>query len=62
VHVTGCSATSRTGFDKAWQLPNLFQVNTNGGGERSVLMAEEENVLFTVISRALSGEKFEWEI
>lgn len=33
VHTTGCSATSSTGFDEAWQLPNLFEVNTNPGGE-----------------------------
>lgn len=61
-HTTGCSATSRTGFDEAWQLPNLFEVNTNPGGEGGVPAAEKENVLLTVISCVFSGAKSEWGI
>lgn len=49
-HKTGCSATSRTGFNKAWQLPNLFEMNTNSGGEGAVPRAEEKNILLAVLS------------
>lgn len=59
VHMTGCTATSRTRFNEAWQLPNLFEVNTNPGGEGGVPMAEDENVLLTFTHWVLSGAKSE---
>lgn len=59
VHMTGCPATSRTRLNEAWQLPNVFEVNTNPGGKRGVPMAKEENVLLALIPSVLSGAKSE---